>query len=143
MGGFFICVHLCSSVVTNHKSRLSPGASTLTFASVSFSTRAAQASGSWPKTWVTNAANSNWYDNPARVRRGRVAEAYALGRTVPPPEGKDFIHLLDGGIADNLGIAEPFRLLSTSEVSPDFFNQISFCEILFQKLTKLHTWVIR
>jgi NTE family protein len=79
---------------------------------------------SW-KEWVTNAADSNWYDNPARVRRGRVAESYALGRTVPPPEGKFFIHLLDGGIADNLGVAEPFRLLSTNEVSPNFFNQIS------------------
>jgi NTE family protein len=93
---------------------------------VNYSRCAAQnSSGTWPKAWITNAANSDWYDNPARVRRGRVAEAYALGRTVPPPEGKDFIHLLDGGIADNLGVAEPFRLLSTNEVSPNFFNQIS------------------
>jgi NTE family protein len=93
---------------------------------VNYSRCAAQnSSGTWPKAWITNAANSDWYDNPARVRRGRVAEAYALGRTVPSPEGKDFIHLLDGGIADNLGIAEPFRLLSTNEVSPNFFNQIS------------------
>jgi len=92
---------------------------------VDYSPCAAQEAVSWPKTWVTNAADSNWYDNPARVRRGRVAEAYALGSTVPPPEGKSYIHLLDGGIADNLGVAEPFRLLSSNEVSPDFFNQIS------------------
>jgi NTE family protein len=85
----------------------------------------AQEAGRWPKTWVTNAANSNWHDNPARVRRGRVARTYALGATVPPPEGKSFIHLLDGGISDNLGVAEPIRLLSSNEVSPNFFNQIS------------------
>jgi len=85
----------------------------------------AQEIGRWPKTWVTNAATSNWHDNPARVRRGRVARTYALGTKVPPPEGRSFIHLLDGGISDNLGVAEPFRLLSTNEVSPNFFNQIS------------------
>ncbi|MDX1390700.1 MAG: patatin-like phospholipase family protein, partial [Acidobacteriota bacterium] len=47
---------------------------------VNYSPCAAQESGIWPKTWVTNAADSNWFDNPARVRRGRVAEAYSLGR---------------------------------------------------------------
>jgi NTE family protein len=92
---------------------------------VNYSPCPAQEAGKWPKPWVTNAANSNWYDNPTRVRRGRVAEGYALGSKVPPPEGKSFIHLLDGGLADNLGVAEPFRLLSTNEVSPNFFNQIS------------------
>ncbi len=92
---------------------------------INYSPCVAQETGRWPKTWVTNAANSNWHDNPARVRRGRVAQTYALGTKVPPPEGKSFIHLLDGGISDNLGVAEPFRLLSTNEVSPNFFNQIS------------------
>ncbi len=92
---------------------------------INYSPCKAQEGVPWPATWVTNAANSDWYDNPARVARGRVAESYALGSKVPPPEGKSFIHLLDGGLADNLGIAEPFRLLSTNEVSPNFFNQIS------------------
>lgn len=92
---------------------------------INYSPCEAQKTGRWPKTWVTNAANSNWWDNPARVRRGRVARTYALGTKVPPPEGKSFIHLLDGGISDNLGVAEPFRLLSTNDVSPNFFNQIS------------------
>ena len=92
---------------------------------INYSPCEAQQAVSWPKTWVTNAANSNWYDNPTRVRRGRVAEGYSLGGKVPPPEGKSFIHLLDGGLADNLGVAEPFRLLSTNEISPNFFNRIS------------------
>lgn len=92
---------------------------------VNYSHCQAQDSGRWPKTWVANAANSNWHDNPARVRRGRVALSYALGSEVAPPEGKSFVHLLDGGISDNLGVAEPLRLLSSNEVSPNFFNQIS------------------
>ncbi len=96
---------------------------------INYSPNVAQETGRWPKTSVTNAANSNWHDSPTRVRRGRVARTYALGTKVPPPEGKSFIHLLDGGISDNLGVAEPFRLLSTNEVSPNFFNQISKGEI--------------
>ena len=29
---------------------------------------------------------------------------------------KKFIHLLDGGIADNLGVSEPYRLLTSDDV---------------------------
>lgn len=80
----------------------------------------------WPPRWVTNAAEgTSWYDNPSRVRRGRAAAATAKGRSAAPPDGRSYIHLLDGGIADNLGVSEPFRLLSTNDVSPNFFNQIS------------------
>lgn len=96
---------------------------------INYSPCVAQKIGRWPKIWVTNAATSNWHDDPARVRRGRVARTLALGTKVPPPERISFIHLLDGGISDNLGVAEPFRLLSTNEVSPNFFNQISKGEI--------------
>jgi len=92
---------------------------------INYSPCASALFGTWPKSSVTNAADSSWHDNPGRVRRGRVARAYALGTMVPPPEGISFIHLLDGGILDSLGAAEPFRLLTTNEVSPSFFNQIS------------------
>ena len=68
---------------------------------------------------------SNWYAAPERVRRGRVAQAYARGSEVPPPEGRRYIHLLDGGIADNLGLVEPIRLLSSQEASPLLLNQIA------------------
>ena len=74
----------------------------------------------WPPRWVTNATNTKWYTNQTRVRRGRAAEAY-LNRGGQ----KGYVHLLDGGIADNLGIAEPFRLLTTAEVSPQFFTDIT------------------
>ncbi|MCP4330627.1 MAG: patatin-like phospholipase family protein [Alphaproteobacteria bacterium] len=81
--------------------------------------------GRWPPTWVQNAANTDWYQNPSRTRRGRVAQAYALGTSVPAPYGKDYIHLLDGGIADNLGISEPFRFLTTMDVHPMLYNEIA------------------
>lgn len=81
--------------------------------------------GVWPPVWVSQAATSNWYAAPERVRRGRVAQAYARGSEVPPPEGRRYIHLLDGGIADNLGLVEPIRLLSSQEASPLLLNQIA------------------
>jgi len=79
--------------------------------------------------WATNAASSDWSENPARVMRGRTAVAYAEGNagdaSDPGALPKRYIHLMDGGIADNLGITEPFRLLTTQDVSPSLFNRIS------------------
>ncbi len=67
--------------------------------------------------WVGLAAKTNWYNNPSAAARGRVAAAYADG-------SKAYIHLLDGGIGDNLGVAEPYRLLTTTGVSPAFVTEI-------------------
>jgi NTE family protein len=88
---------------------------------VDYSPCEAQRSTEWPPLWVENAANSDWYDNPVRVMRGRVARTYALGSTA----GKAYVHLMDGGIADNLGESEPLRLLTSADVSPNYFTQIS------------------
>lgn len=74
----------------------------------------------WPPHWIKNATNTEWYTNQTRVRRGRTAEAY-----LNQGGQKGYVHLLDGGIADNLGIAEPFRLLTTADVSPSFFTDIT------------------
>ncbi|WP_186002922.1 patatin-like phospholipase family protein [Mycobacterium sp. KBS0706] len=77
----------------------------------------------WPPEWVTGAAHDKtWYqDEHARVIRGRAFEAYALGQKA----GKDYIHLLDGGIADNLGLIEPMRLVSTNDTSLPWFSGIA------------------
>ena len=78
----------------------------------------------WPPRWIENATETDWHTNHTRVRRGRAAEAYLnLGESEAPT--RSYVHLLDGGIADNLGIAEPFRLLTTAEVSPQFFTDIT------------------
>jgi NTE family protein len=61
--------------------------------------------------WIKSALDTTWYINPPRVVWGRTAAAYAGG-------SKQYIHLLDGGIADNLGVSEPYRLLTTDDVPP-------------------------
>lgn len=71
----------------------------------------------WPPLAVSNGAESPWYDAPETVVRARVANAYATGE-------KKYIHLLDGGIADNLGVVEPYRMLTEKGVRPSFLGAI-------------------
>ena len=94
---------------------------------------AAVAGKHWPPAWVEanldDRANpfaepSLWYDNPQRATLGRTEYAYAMGRTGAPGTQKLYIHLLDGGIADNLGIFEPFRMLTTRDTQPSFLGEI-------------------
>ncbi len=94
---------------------------------------AAQQNQPWPPVWVTNnldppgtpPQDSIWYRNPARATLGRVENAYALG-DVPDRDGdKLYVHLLDGGIADNLGIFEPYRMLTTQDALPSFLTRIN------------------
>ena len=86
----------------------------------------------WPPAWVsvnidkpgTAQADSLWYDNPSRATLGRTEYAYALGADPTRKQPKLYIHLLDGGIADNLGVFEPFRMLTTRDTLPTFLGQI-------------------
>ena len=59
--------------------------------------------------WLRAAGQTSWYLDPPRVAWQRTASAYADGQ-------KKYIHLLDGGIADNLGVSEPYRLLTSDDV---------------------------
>ncbi|MGK9231580.1 patatin-like phospholipase family protein [Inquilinus limosus] len=73
--------------------------------------------------WVQTALETDWRENPGRLSRGRAAQAYLTG-------AKSYVHLLDGGIVDNLGVAEPLRLLTTSDdVSSNFLEQLQNGEI--------------
>ena len=86
----------------------------------------------WPPAWVsvnidkpgTAQEDGLWYDNPARATLGRTEYAYALGNDPARKQRKLYIHLLDGGIADNLGIFEPYRMLTTRDTLPTFLGQI-------------------
>lgn len=89
----------------------------------------------WPPIWVQRAVGSDIEINPNRVRRGRLAQTYLnldcgdafdAHKCTPMAEGqgKQWVHLLDGGIADNLGLNEPLRLITTLDVSPRFLNRI-------------------
>jgi NTE family protein len=59
-------------------------------------------------------------ENLARFRRGTASLSY-LNRD----NGKDYIHLLDGGIADNLGLTMPITLLTSPGESPAFRNWLN------------------
>jgi len=90
----------------------------------------------WPPAWVqanldepgTPAGESLWYDNPQRATLGRAENAYALGKD-GGERPKLFVHLLDGGIADNLGILEPYRMLVTRDTQPSFLGGIDTGQI--------------
>jgi NTE family protein len=59
-------------------------------------------------------------ENLARFRRGTVGLTY-LNRD----GDRKYVQLLDGGIADNLGLTLPFRLLTSPNESPSFLNQLN------------------
>ena len=69
-----------------------------------------------PAEWAKQQI-AGWHLNPERVAQARVARAYATG-------AKQYVHLLDGGIADNLGVAEPYRLLTNLGVNPPLLGDI-------------------
>ena len=83
----------------------------------------AKASVVWPPAWVTADAATSWSLNRDRADAGRVESDYANAPGALAP--KAYVHLLDGGIADNLGVSEPYRLLTTDDVPPLFKQDIA------------------
>ena len=87
----------------------------------------------WPPLWVqaavdlpdTPSRDTQWYANPPRVALGRAEYAYAVGNRPGRNFNKLYIHLLDGGIADNLGVLEPYRMLTAGNTQPDLLQQIN------------------
>ena len=88
----------------------------------------------WPPAWVKAGLDpaedifvkpSRWYNNPIGTSLARVENAYALGDSPASDDRKLYIHLLDGGIADNLGITAPYRMLTTRTAMPNFFQAIA------------------
>ena len=85
---------------------------------------AVPAIGGWPPAWVAEGAEDSWYVNPVSMSLARVENTYALGGDAPAGDRKLFVHLLDGGIADNLGIAAPYRMLTMGKTYPNFLADI-------------------
>jgi NTE family protein len=54
------------------------------------------------------------YVSPDGQELGRRSDGLREGRLLNADRNKRFVHLLDGGIADNLGLGEPLELLSTA-----------------------------
>jgi NTE family protein len=59
-------------------------------------------------------------ENLARFRRATTAQTY-LNRD----GDKKYVQLLDGGIADNLGLTLPYRFLTSPNEAPSFLNQLN------------------
>jgi len=70
-------------------------------------------------------------ENLARFRRGTTALTY-LNRM----RQKEYIQLLDGGIADNLGLTSPFTFLTSPTEEPSFLSKFN-SEDEDQKVEKL------
>ncbi len=69
--------------------------------------------------WIKT-ASKDLLDNPPRFNRARVARSYLNNRE------REYIHLLDGGIADNIGLRSVMAALGSNDVSwslPNKMNQ--------------------
>jgi NTE family protein len=88
---------------------------------------AAQPDGADGTAWLPRDARddvaTDWNINPERAMRGRVEQAYAHADRSSGRQ-KGYIHLLDGGIADNLAVAEPYRMLTTNTSQSNFLEDI-------------------
>ncbi len=78
----------------------------------------------WPPEYlVTNLGGADPYDNPQLLRRARRQAQY-LNR--PNQERrKAYVHLLDGGIADNLGLSEPLNLITSLDYNDPIFDKVA------------------
>lgn len=71
--------------------------------------------------WVARALNS--FDvNPRRYYRARMLQRYQ------EPD-RTYVHLLDGGVADNIGLRWPLTSMESGDVTPSILNKINNQEI--------------
>lgn len=93
--------------------------------------RSATALPAWA-SWIGPGLDFQDHRDIGRLQRARTAQAYlnldcdhsGSCETLPEDMRTQWLHLLDGGTVDNLGLTEPFRLLSTQEVAPYFLPEI-------------------
>jgi NTE family protein len=71
--------------------------------------------------WVAGALHS--FDvNPRRYFRARMLERYQ-------EKDRQYVHLLDGGVADNIGLRGPLTALESGDVMPSILNKINLEQI--------------
>lgn len=71
--------------------------------------------------WVTGALHSLEV-NPRRYYRARVLERYQ-------EKDRPYVHLLDGGVSDNIGLRGPLASLESGDVMPSIINMINLEQI--------------
>jgi NTE family protein len=67
--------------------------------------------------WVENALN-DLDVNPRRYYSARLLRTYQ-------EKNRGYIHLLDGGVADNIGLRGPLTSLTSGDVSPSILNKLN------------------
>ncbi len=72
--------------------------------------------------WIGE-ASKDLLANPPRFNRARIARSY-LNR-----ESREYIHLLDGGVADNIGLRGPLVALRSNDLSWSQPNKISLGQV--------------
>jgi NTE family protein len=75
-----------------------------------------------PPLWIQQGEH-DWQSNPARYHRARVARSYQDPRLRP------YIHLLDGGVADNIGMRGPLLALGSNDPQWSVLDKIANQEI--------------
>ena len=82
----------------------------------------------WPREYLeTNLRGADPYVSPQILRRAR-REAQYLNR--PSQERrKAYVHLLDGGIADNLGLSEPLNLITSTDYNDPISLKVADADI--------------
>ena len=68
-------------------------------------------------SWVKLALN-DLDVNPRRYYSARLLRTYQ-------EKNRDYIHLLDGGVADNIGLRGPLTSLTSGDVSPSILNKLN------------------
>ena len=75
--------------------------------------------------WVRDVANA---DNPARPA-GRALLRYREIRELEDSERRPYIHVVDGGVSDNLGLRGMLEAFEEMEASPSFQQEIDFQQL--------------
>jgi NTE family protein len=72
--------------------------------------------------WIES-ASQDLLSNPPRYNRARIARSYYLD------PGRRYIHLLDGGVADNIGLRGPLVALQSNDPAWNLPNKINLGEV--------------
>jgi NTE family protein len=71
--------------------------------------------------WVTNALN-DLHANPRRYYRARMLRTYQ-------EKDRQYVHLLDGGVADNIGLRGPLNSIRSGDIEWSVLNKINLEQI--------------
>jgi predicted acylesterase/phospholipase RssA len=75
-----------------------------------------------PPAWIGE-ASKDLLANPPRYNRARIARSYLNS------DERKYVHLLDGGVADNIGLRGPLTAITSNDWSWSLVNKINLKEI--------------